>query len=74
MLPGCLMHDIGYWCGYSGDYWCRLNTDILLLQYVFAKLHVVKYGRTMAEVMYFGVRIGGTEKLKFKFSWGFGRR
>jgi hypothetical protein len=28
----------------------------------------------MAETMYAGVRVGGSEHLKAKFSWGFGRQ
>jgi hypothetical protein len=29
---------------------------------------------SMAETMFHGVRIGGTETLNASFSWGFGRR
>ncbi|GAB5562692.1 MAG: hypothetical protein SynsKO_43390 [Synoicihabitans sp.] len=65
----CFLHDLKYWAGYPGEKVERLVADAELMIDVARIL-----GNTaMAETMYAGVRVGGTEHLKASFSWGFGR-
>lgn len=64
------LHDLKYWCGYPGEEVARLIADAELMIDVAKLLHETG----MAETMYAGVRVGGNEKFKLPFSWGFGRR
>jgi hypothetical protein len=69
LYPACFLHDLKYWAGYPGEDVERLIADAELM------IHVARLmGSTaMAEVMFFGVRVGGHEMFKRSFSWGFGR-
>lgn len=63
-------HDLKYWAGYPGEDVERLVADAELMIDVARLLKET----TMAETMFHGVRVGGTEHLKAAFSWGFGRK
>lgn len=65
----CFLHDLKYWAGYPGEDVERLIADAELMIDVARLRNSIK----MAELMFHGVRIGGTEVLKQPFSWGFGR-
>lgn len=64
------LHDLKYWAGYPGEEVERLVADAELMIDVARLLG----STTMAETMFHGVRVGGTERLNAAFSWGFGRR
>jgi len=69
LYPACFLHDLKYWAGHPGEDVERLIADAELMIDVARRL-----GSTaMAEVMFLGVRIGGHERFKRSFSWGFGR-
>lgn len=70
LYPACFLHDLKYWAGQPGDKVGRLVADAELLIDVAQRMG----STTMAETMYAGVRVGGSEHLRAKFSWGFGRR
>lgn len=70
IYPACFLHDLKYWAGYPGEKVERLVADAELLIDVARILE----NTAMAETMYAGVRVGGTEHLGAKFSWGFGRQ
>lgn len=63
-------HDLKYWAGYPGEDVERLVADAELMIDVARLLKET----TMAETMFHGVRVGGTEHLKTSFGWGFGRK
>ena len=63
------LHDLKYWAGYPGEEVDRLIADAELMIDVARLLGSTE----MAETMFHGVRLGGSEKLKRSFSWGFGR-
>lgn len=69
LYPACFLHDLKYWAGYPGEDVERLVADAELM------IHVARLlGETsLAETMFFGVRVGGHEVFKQSFSWGFGR-
>ncbi len=69
LYPAGFLHDLKYWAGYPGEEVERLIADAELM------IHVARLlGSTeMAETMFHGVRVGGSEKFKRSFSWGFGR-
>jgi hypothetical protein len=69
LYPAGFLHDLKYWAGYPGEDVERLVADAELMIDVARLLG----STTMAETMFHGVRVGGTEKLKTAFSWGFGR-
>lgn len=64
------LHDLKYWAGYPGEDVERLVADAELMIDVARLLNET----TMAETMFHGVRVGGTEHLRTAFSWGFGRK
>jgi len=68
LYEGCFIHDLHYWCGLPGDDMGRLRADVWLLLWVAEHVSV-----RLAETMFNGVRLGGTEKLPTPFRWGFGR-
>ena len=69
LYPAGFLHDLKYWAGCPGEEVARLIADAELMIDVARLL-----GSTdMAETMFRGVRVGGSEKLKASFSWGFGR-
>ncbi len=69
LYPAGFLHDLKYWAGYQGEEVERLVADAELMIDVARLL-----GSTpMAETMFHGVRLGGSEKLNASFSWGFGR-
>jgi hypothetical protein len=70
IYPACFLHDLKYWAGYPGEKVERLAADAELMIDVARILE----STAMAETMYAGVRVGGSEHLKAKFSWGFGRQ
>lgn len=70
IYPACFLHDLKYWAGYPGEKVERLAADAELMIDVARILE----STAMAETMYAGVRVGGTEHLKANFSWGFGRQ
>lgn len=69
LYPAGFLHDLKYWAGYPGEEVARLAADAELMTDVARLLGSTE----MAETMFHGVRVGGTEKLKTPFSWGFGR-
>ena len=70
LYPAGFLHDLKYWAGYPGEDVERLVADAELMIDVARLL-----GSTaMAETMFHGVRVGGSEKLNASFSWGFGRK
>ncbi len=69
IYPACFLHDLKYWAGYPGENVDRLIADAELMIDV-AK---IRGSTKMAETMFHGVRLGGTDRLGLAFSWGFGR-
>ncbi len=69
IYPACFLHDLKYWAGYPGEEVERLVADAQLM----IDVARIRGSTKMAETMFYGVRVGGTGKLKMKFSWGFGR-
>ena len=69
IYEACFLHDLKYWCGHPGEDVARLKADAELMIDVSRIRDSVK----MAEIMFNGVRRGGSEHLKQEFSWGFGR-
>lgn len=69
LYPACFIHDLKYWAGYPDESVQRLIADAELMIDVARILGSTE----MAETMFYGVRIGGYEKFKQSFSWGFGR-
>jgi hypothetical protein len=70
LYPAGFLHDLKYWAGYPGEDVERLAADAELMIDVARLLG----STSMAETMFHGVRIGGTETLNASFSWGFGRK
>lgn len=69
IYEACFLHDLKYWCGHPGEDVDRLKADAELMIDVSRIRDSIK----MAEIMFHGVRVGGSEHLKRAFSWGFGR-
>ncbi|MGH1542512.1 MAG: hypothetical protein ACRBHB_18955 [Arenicella sp.] len=69
LYSACFLHDLKYWSGYPDESVARLRADAELMMDVAEILDQT----VMAETMFRGVRIGGSEKFKAPFSWGFGR-
>ena len=70
LYAACFLHDIKYWAGYPEENVERLVADAELMIDVARILGSTQ----MAETMFHGVRVGGTEVFKRSFSWGFGRQ
>lgn len=70
LYPAGFLHDLKYWAGYPGEEVQRLMADAELMTDVARLLGT----SDMAETMFHGVRLGGSEKFKTSFSWGFGRK
>jgi hypothetical protein len=70
LYPAGFLHDLKYWAGYPNEDVERLVADAELMIDVARLLGSTK----MAETMFHGVRVGGTDALKTSFSWGFGRK
>lgn len=69
LYPAGFLHDLKYWAGYPGEEVERLVADAELMIDVARLLGSTE----MAETMFHGVRLGGTDRLATPFSWGFGR-
>ena len=69
IYPAGFLHDLKYWAGYPGEEVERLVADAELMIDVARLLNSTE----MAETMFHGVRLGGSDKLKTPFAWGFGR-
>jgi hypothetical protein len=69
LYPAGFLHDLKYWAGYPGEDVERLVADAELMIDVARLLN----STVMAETMFHGVRVGGSDKLHASFSWGFGR-
>ena len=69
LYPAGFLHDLKYWAGYPGEDVERLVADAELMIDVARLLN----STVMAETMFHGVRVGGSENLHASFSWGFGR-
>jgi len=69
IYPAGFLHDLKYWAGYPGEEVERLVADAELMVDVARLLNSTE----MAETMFHGVRLGGSDKLKTPFAWGFGR-
>ena len=69
IYTACFLHDLKYWSGYPDEDVERLVADAELM----IDVARIRQSTKMAEVMFHGVRLGGTDKLKQAFSWGFGR-
>lgn len=61
----CVEHDAIYWMGGSRE--ARKQADIALKVCVSQKGHPI-----IANIMYYGVRVGGVYWLPTPFRWGFG--
>jgi hypothetical protein len=70
LYPAGFLHDLKYWAGYPGEDVERLVADAELMIDVARALN----STGMAETMFAGVRVGGTDRLKTPFGWAFGRR
>jgi hypothetical protein len=70
LYPACFLHDLKYWAGHPGEDVDRLVADAELMIDVARLLQDI----VMAEIMFRGVRVGGHERFKRSFSWGFGRQ
>ena len=70
LYPACFLHDLKYWAGYPEENVERLVADAELMIDVARILGSTQ----MAETMFHGVRVGGTEVFKRSFSWAFGRK
>ncbi len=70
LYPACFMHDLKYWCGTVNDDVGRLKADLELALDVLN----ISCDIQLAMMMLQGVRIGGNEMFRQRFSWGFGRR
>ena len=70
LYPAGFLHDLKYWAGYPGEEVERLAADAELMVDVARLLGSTE----MAETMFHGVRLGGSEKFNASFSWGFGRK
>jgi len=70
LYPAGFLHDLKYWAGYPGEDVARLTADAELMLDVARLLNSTE----MAETMFGGVRLGGSEKLMTPFAWGFGRK
>jgi hypothetical protein len=70
LYPACFFHDLKYWAGYPGEEVERLIADAELMIDAARRTG----SATLAQTMFYGVRIGGTPLFKKSFSWGFGRR
>jgi hypothetical protein len=64
-LECCIYHDVSYWIGGSRQE--RLIADLELKKCASKKGHPV-----IAQIMYWGVRLGGVWWLPTRFRWGFG--
>lgn len=70
IYPAGFLHDLKYWAGYPGEDVERLVADAELMIDVARLLH----STTMAETMFHGVRLGGSDAINTPFCWGFGRK
>jgi hypothetical protein len=70
LYPAAFLHDLKYWAGYPSEDVERLVADAELMIDVARLLD----STSMAETMFHGVRVGGTDALNTPFSWGFGRK
>jgi hypothetical protein len=70
LYPAGFLHDLKYWAGRPGEDVERLVADAELMIDVARLLG----STTMAETMFHGVRLGGSDRLNTPFAWGFGRR
>ena len=61
----CVEHDVEYWCG--GSTAQRLDADRELRRCV-----AEVAGPTWGTLMFWGVRVGGGERLPFAWRWGYG--
>ena len=61
----CVEHDIVYWCGGTGD--DRQRADATLRECV-----AQDHSATLARLMYWGVRVGGTPWQPFPWRWAYG--
>lgn len=69
IYQACFLHDLKYWAGHPGEDVERLVADAELM----IDVARIRKSTKIAETMFQGVRIGGTDALKLGFSWGFGR-
>ena len=69
LYPVCFLHDLKYWAGYPEEHVERLIADAELMIGIARTLNDTR----MAEIMFYGVRLGGHPIFKQSFSWGFGR-
>lgn len=69
IYSACFLHDLKYWAGYPNEDVERLVADAELM----IDVARIRNSTKIAETMFHGVRVGGTDKLKMPFSWGFGR-
>jgi hypothetical protein len=63
----CVEHDLAYWCGGSAD--ARVRADAALDACV---QRDAKRSRHLADLMYWGVRVGGVPWQPFPWRWGYG--
>jgi hypothetical protein len=70
LYPAGFLHDLKYWAGYPGEHVERLVADSELMIDVARLLRSTE----MAETMFHGVRVGGSETFSTPFSWAFGRK
>ncbi len=68
LYEGCFIHDLHYWAGLPGDEMGRMKADVRLMLWVAENVSI-----ELAEAIFNGVRVGGSEKLDTPWRWGFGR-
>lgn len=68
LYDGCFIHDLHYWAGMPGDEMGRMKADVWLMLWVADHVSI-----ELAEAIFNGVRVGGSEKLNTPWRWGFGR-
>lgn len=74
IYPRCFKHDLWYWCGHSeknniDEQIARFKADSELVVGVVEDTKRIDLG----DMMWPGVRIGGHERWRMSFSWGYGR-
>lgn len=63
-------HDIRYWAGIKGDWLMRFLSDVEMVKDL---IQVCKSTTELAQLMFNGVRVGGSEHTGAKWRWAYGR-
>jgi len=71
----CIKHDIRYWCGLHGDTQARLDADLKLKFDIEELVRIAGKTdslRALDDIVFAGVRLGGSEMWPTSFRWGSG--